>query len=154
MPMLSTSVRTLQPQPALVIRSRIARKEIAATIGQNLGKIVPYAMGAGATLAGQPFARYPEWGTDLITIEVGMPVAAPVAGNGEIEAYTLPPGLTAVAVHGGPYEKIPETFAAFEKWIASQGHTTTAPPWEVYVTDPAEHPDRADWRTEIYWPVR
>ncbi len=26
-------------------------------------------------------------------------------------------------------------------------------PWEWYVTDPAEHPDPADWRTEIYWPA-
>ena len=26
-------------------------------------------------------------------------------------------------------------------------------PWEYYVTDPAAHPDPADWRTEIFWPV-
>jgi len=154
MPMLSTSVRTLQPQPALIIRSRVPRDEIAATIGQNLGKIVPYALGAGGALAGQPFARYPEYGPGMITMEVGMPLVQPVNGSGEIETYTLPAGLTAVAVHGGPYDKLPETFAAFEKWIAAQGHACTGPPWEVYVTDPAEHPDTADWRTEIYWPVR
>jgi AraC family transcriptional regulator len=27
------------------------------------------------------------------------------------------------------------------------------PPWESYITDPAEHPDPAQWRTEICWPV-
>jgi AraC family transcriptional regulator len=154
MPMLLTAVRTLQPQPALIIRSRVPREEIAATIGLNLGKIVPYALGAGGALAGQPFARYPEYGSGMITIEVGMPLVQPVKGSGEIEAFTLPAGLTAVAVHGGPYDKLPETFAAFEKWIAAQGHACAGPPWEVYVTDPAEHPDTADWRTEIYWPVR
>lgn len=37
---------------------------------------------------------------------------------------------------------------------ATQGHSPNGPPWEVYVTDPAEHPDSADWRTEIHWPVR
>jgi AraC family transcriptional regulator len=77
-----------------------------------------------------------------------------VPGSGDIEAFTLPAGLTAVAVHGGPYDKLPETFVAFEKWIAAQGHSCGGAPWEVYVTDPADHPDAADWRTEIYWPVR
>jgi AraC family transcriptional regulator len=154
MPMLSATVRTIPPQHALIIRSRVARDEIAATIGQSLGRIVPHALGAGGALAGQPFARYPEFGAGLITIEVGMPLAAPVPGSGDIEAFTLPAGPTAVAVHGGPYDKLPETFVAFEKWIAAQGHSCGGAPWEVYVTDPADHPDAADWRTEIYWPVR
>ena len=26
-------------------------------------------------------------------------------------------------------------------------------PWESYITDPADHPDPKDWRTEIYWPL-
>lgn len=154
MPMLSTAIRTIEPQHALVIRSRVPRSEIAATIGQNLGRIVPYALGAGGVLAGQPFARYPDFGPGMITIEVGMPLAAPVAGQDDIESFTLPAGLTAVAMHGGAYEKLPETFAAFEAWIASEEHQPAGPPWEVYVNDPAEHPDPADWRTEIYWPVR
>lgn len=154
MPMLSTTIRPLQPQPALIIRSRIARDEIAATLGQSFGRIVQHALATGGVLAGQPFARYPEFGAGLITIEAGMPLAAPVPGSGDIEAFTLPGGLTAVAVHGGPYDKLSETFTAFERWIAAQGHSPDGPPWEVYVTDPAEHPDSADWRTEIYWPVR
>lgn len=154
MPMLSATLRTLSPQPALVIRSRVERSQIAATIGQSLGRIVPYAMGAGGAFAGQPFARYPEFGAGLISIEVGMPLQAPVPGEGDIEAFTLPAGLTAVAVHGGPYEQLPESFAALERWLAAEGRQPAGAPWEVYVTDPADHPDAADWRTEIYWPVR
>lgn len=154
MPLLTTGIRTLQPVHALIIRSRIPRDEIAATIGQSLGRIVPYALGAGASLAGQPFARYPEFGAGMITIEAGMPLAAPAQGKDDIESITLPAGLTAVAVHGGPYDKLQESFVAFERWIAAQGKAINGAPWEVYVTDPAEFPDSADWRTEIYWPVR
>ena len=65
-------------QPALIVRSRVPRSAIAATIGQSLGRIVPYALGAGAVFTGQPFARYPEFGPGEITLEVGMPLAAPV----------------------------------------------------------------------------
>lgn len=154
MPMLSVSLRTLDARPALVIRSRVPRTAIAATIGQSLGRIVPYALGAGGIFTGQPFARYPEFGPGTISIEVGMPLAAPIMGKDDIEAYTLPAGMTAVAVHGGPYEQMPESYAALEQWLASQGRAPNGAPWEVYLSDPAEHPDPADWRTEICWPVR
>jgi effector-binding domain-containing protein len=154
MSLLSTTLRTLQPQHALIIRSRIARNEIAATIGQSLGRIVPYALGAGATLAGRPFARYPEFGPGLLTIEVGMPVTKCVAGKDDIEAFDLPGGRCAIGLHGGPYTQLAGSFAALERWIASQSLTVSGPAWEVYVNDPAEFPDEADWRTEIYLPVR
>lgn len=154
MPLLSTEIRKLQPQPALIIRSRVPRSQIAATIGQSLGRIVPYALGAGGTLAGQPFARYTEWGSDPITIEVGMPVTSLVAGNADIEALTLPEGPAAVAVHGGPYDQMPETYTALQQWITAQGREPGGPPWEVYVSDPAQLPNPEDWRTEIYWPLR
>lgn len=154
MPMLATELRQLESRPVMMIRSRIARSEIAATIGQSLGRIVPHVLGAGGTLAGQPYARYPDFSAGMLTIEVGMPVGAPVAGEGDIESTTLPGGLTAVALHGGAYERLHETFAAFERWIASQGRTPNGAPWELYVNDPADFPDPEDWRTEIYWPVR
>jgi AraC family transcriptional regulator len=154
MPMLSTTVRTLPAQPALIIRSRIPRSAIAATIGESLGRIVPHALGSGATLAGQPFARYPEFGIGMITIEVGMPLASAVDGKGEIESFQLPAGRAAVAVHGGSYEQLPDTYAALEQWMAGQGLAAASAPWEVYVTDPADHADPADWRTEIFQPLR
>lgn len=154
MPMLSVALRTLSPQPALVIRSRIPRSAIAATIGEHLGRIVPYAMGTGGALAGQPFARYPDFGIGMITIEVGMPLAAPIAGEGEIECIALPAGRAAVAMHGGSYEQLPDTYAALERWIEEQKMAPAGAPWEVYVTDPADHPDTANWRTEIFQPLR
>ncbi len=153
MPLLTASLRTLTAQHALIIRSRVPRSAIAETIGQSLGQIVPYAMSLGGTFAGQPFARYPESGPGSITIEVGMPLAVPLPGQGDIEAIVLPEGPAAVAVHAGAYESLHETYAALESWIADQGRQTAGAPWEVYVTDPAEHPDVSNWRTEVYWPL-
>ena len=154
MPMLSAVLRTLPPQPALIIRSRVPASEIAATLGQSLGKIVAYALGAGGALAGQPFARYPEFGPGMITLEVGMPLRAAVPGQGEIEAFTLPAGRAAVAVHGGPYTHLKDTYVALERWMTEQGLKPSGPPWEVYVSDPADYPDSADWRTEVVQPVQ
>ena len=76
-----------------------------------------------------------------------------MVGEGEVEAGELPGGPAVVAVHAGPYDQLAETYAAMERWMEQNGLRPGAAAWEHYVTDPAEHPDPADWRTEIYWPV-
>ena len=46
-----------------------------------------------------------------------------------------------------------DTNAAIERWIDENNLRPNGPPWEWYVTDPGEHPNPADWRTEVYWPL-
>ena len=153
MPVLSIERKVIAAQPILFVRSRVARADIAATIASSLGKIIPYAMGSGIALAGQPFARYPEIGAGLLTIEVGMPISKPASSSGEIIAGSLPAGPVAMAVHAGPYDQLVNTCAELERWIIDSGHKTAGALWESYVTDPAEFPDPKDWRTEVYWPI-
>jgi AraC family transcriptional regulator len=145
--------KQLQPQHALVVKRRVARSEIAATIAESLGKTFPYALQNGLAIAGRPFVRYSDVGPGLMTMETGTPLAAPAPGVGEIEAITLPGGPAAVAVHMGPYDKLQETYAAMERWMQQQGVRAAGAPWESYITDPAEHPDPANWRTDVFWPI-
>jgi AraC family transcriptional regulator len=145
--------KDIQPQPALVVKRRIARTEIAATIAEGLGKTYPYALQNGLAIAGRPFARYSDVGPGLMTIEVGTPLATAAAGVGDIEAVTLPGGPAAVAVHMGPYDTLQQTYAAIERWMEQQGVRPGGAPWESYITDPAEHPDPSNWRTDVYWPI-
>ena len=153
MPMLSIARRELPPQPVIFARVRVARHEIPAGIAEALGKTFPYAMQAGLPIAGQPYARYLTTGPGLLSMEVGMPLAAAAEGHGDVEAGTLPGGTAVVAVHGGPYDQLGETYAAMERWMEEKGVRPGGPPWESYVTDPADCPNAADWRTEIYWPL-
>ena len=145
--------KELQPQPALIVKRRVARSEIAATIAESLGKTYPYALQNGLAIAGRPFVRYSDVGPGLMTMETGTPLAAPAPGVGEIEAITLPGGAVAVAVHMGPYDTLQDTYAAIERWMQQQGVKSGGSPWESYITDPAEHPDPANWRTDIFWPI-
>lgn len=153
MPTLSIARCELPAQPALVVRSQIGRHELAKTIGEGLGKTFPYAQKAGIAIAGRPFARYLSSGPGLITVEVGMPVAVAAAGAGDVEAVTLPAGPAALAVHAGPYDQLSETYVAIERWFEANGCRRNGAPWESYITDPADLPNPADWRTEMYWPM-
>jgi AraC family transcriptional regulator len=153
MPVLSIDRRELAAQPVLIVRLRVARHEIATAIGEGLGQAFPYSQRVGAAIAGRPFSRYLSTGPGLYTMEVGVPVAAATAGEGTVEAGVLPGGPAAVAVHAGSYDQLSETYAAMERWIETNGFRVGGAPWESYITDPADFPDPAEWRTEVYWPL-
>ena len=153
MPALSIVRQELAAQPALYIRRRIARHELQPTLAECFGKVFGYCHKAGLPLAGRPYTRYVSIGPGLLTIEAGKPLAAAASGDGEIEAGVLPGGAIAVGVHGGPYDKLNETYAAMERWMEENGYRPGEPPWESYITDPTEFPNPADWRTEVYWPL-
>ena len=153
MPMLSIERRELAPAHVLIARARCARHELAKTMAELFGKAFPYAMKSGVPLAGRPFTRYLSTGPGLFTIESGCVLAAAVPGANDVEAAMLPGGPAAVAMHGGTYDSLSETYAEMERWMENNGMRPGGAPWESYVTDPAEHPDPSNWRTEIYWPL-
>ena len=153
MSMLSIERRELTPAHVLIVRARCGRHELAQTMAQCFGKAFPHAMQSGVPLAGRPFTRYLSTGPGLFTIESGCVLAAPAAGRDDVEAATLPGGPAAVAMHGGSYDTLAETYAEMERWMEKNGLRPGGAPWESYITDPADHPDPADWRTEVYWPL-
>jgi AraC-like DNA-binding protein/effector-binding domain-containing protein len=153
MPTLSIERREIAPQHILFVRLRAGRNELAGAIGEGLGKAFPYSQRVGLAIAGRPFTRYLSTGPGLYKIDVGMPVATAPTGEGSVEAGTLPGGPVAVAVHAGAYDQLTETYAALERWIEASGYRIGGAPWESYITDPADLPNPADWRTEVYWPL-
>ena len=60
--------KELAAQPVLVVRKRVKREEIAATIGSVLPGIFHYAQQRGLALSGHPFTRYPQIGPGMVTI--------------------------------------------------------------------------------------
>ena len=150
--------KELAAQPVLLVRRRVPRSEIAATIGAVLPSIFQYAQQHGLALSGHPLTRYSEMGPGMVTMEPGMRISgaknsAPASGGDVIED-TLPAGPAAATIHSGTYDTLSQAYAALEVWIESNGFEAAGSPWEDYITDPAEHPDPKDWKTEVLWPIR
>jgi effector-binding domain-containing protein len=102
-------------------------------------------------------------GFGLMTLEPGMRVVLPEGSPagvptedvaGEARRDVLPGGPAATTIHTGPYDQLGGAYAALEKWMATEGFAPAGPPWESYITDPAEHPDPKDWQTEVLWPIQ
>ena len=153
MPTLSIERRELTAQPFLFVRAKVARSEISKAIREGLGKAFPYAMQAGLPISGRPTARYLTSGPGLFDMQVGVPIAVPAPGQGDVQSGELPGGPVAVGVHAGSYDELGDTYAAMERWMDANHCRPGGAPWESYVTDPAEFPDVNDWRTEVYWPL-
>ena len=73
----SVTRKRISPQPVLVVRRKVKRSDIAATIAETLPHVFAYAQQHGIALAGLPFTRYIETGPGLVTMEPGMRVASP-----------------------------------------------------------------------------
>jgi AraC family transcriptional regulator len=153
---LDIQIKDLPAIHALVMRRRITRDEIAAALSECLPTVFAYAQSHGLAIAGPPLARYPEVSMGSLVLESGVAIAAPPPAEPDdgIEAITIPAGTAAVAIHKGPYDRLPETYQAIEAWIRDKGLSTAGPPTETYLTDPGEHPDPETWETEIVQPVR
>jgi AraC-like DNA-binding protein/effector-binding domain-containing protein len=158
----------LSPQPVLVVRRRVKRSEIAATIGSVLPHVFQHAQQHGMALTGLPFTRYIDVGPGLVTMEPGMriagapnQIATPIesswteaAGSADVRMDTLPGGLAVRTMHAGPYDQLQEAYAAIQQWMETEGVASAGPPWEAYINDPSEYPDPKDWKTEVFWPVQ
>jgi effector-binding domain-containing protein len=74
-------------------------------------------------------------------------------GAGDVFAETLPGGPAAVTIHSGPYDQLHAAYPALEEWIVANGFQPAGAPWEAYLNDPADYPNRQDWKTEVCWPI-
>lgn len=148
--------KTLTETPVIFSRRRGELSKLAELLGELLPSVFAYAMEQALPMAGPPYVRYVEQSPAFVTVEAGMPLVSPVsapADRDDIEVGVLPGGPAASTIHTGPYDTLGEGHVAIDLWMAEQGLASGGSPWEVYLTDPGEVPDPADWQTEIVWPL-
>lgn len=147
-------IREIEQQPTAVVRRRVTLAELQR-IPDWLRETYEAIQRAGIKPAGMPFVRTFEMDdvSHTMDIEVGWPVGAPFAGEGDIQPSSLPAGPMAVTSYFGPYDGIGAAYEAVQAWCAEQGKEVVGPPWESYFTDPNEEPDQSKWRTDVHFPV-
>lgn len=147
-------------QPYAAIR----RKVTMQTIGEVLPTVHPNVFAwlgrNGIAPAGAPFWKYNVIDMEAeMEVEVCVPTAEPVSGEGDVLGGLLPAGRYATVWHTGHPSELMAATAALLDWAAGQDlkwdktESEHGERWasrlEIYETDPADEPDMTKWRTQL-----
>jgi AraC family transcriptional regulator len=152
-PTSKIEIRQLALRQTATVREEIGGADITQSLGRMFQAVGAAIAKQGVAADGAPFARYHDFG-DIIDLEAGMAVTAPVQPDGNVKPSQLPGGPAAIAVHRGPYEGLAATYDAIGTWIENTEHQANGGPWEIYLTDPGTEPSPANWLTQIIWPLK
>lgn len=146
-------VQNLAAQPVALVRYRTSQAEFSAHMTQALQSVYGTLAQGNVEPDGPPFARYLDFGEDYIDVEVGFPVKEKFEQMGRIECQELPAGPAVATLHAGPYKDLGKAHEAVAKWAQENGRARSGPPFEIYLTNPAQVKDPSEHRTMIYLPV-
>lgn len=162
-PSAEAHIVDVEPQKTVAVRFQrpMASVDVGELMDAAMGSLGARLGEAGVAPAGAPYARYHAWGGEVADVEIGFPIAQPIAGlpglaeasEGEVGASGLPGGRIAVVVHRGPYTELGDAYGRLHDWIHGQGEEDGPGPWETYIDSPEEVEDVSALRTEIRWPV-
>ena len=146
-------------QPYMGIRTQATMQELSTVIPQRLSEVFAWLQQRGVAPAGPPFIRYHV--IDMaatLEIELGVPVAGAVPGDGRVSAGMLPAGRYATLIYQDVGRGIEANAAlldwgarqglAWDSWTAENGEGFGAR-FEPFLTDPQDQPDPTKWETEV-----
>lgn len=145
--------KSLEPLTLLCKEVSCTHAEIAESLGQCLPAAYGYAMGNSIPMLGPPITRYAKWGPGIVTMQGGVPVPAGTEAGDGLMVIELAATEAAVTVHTGSYDGLGDAHAALETFLHENGLESGGPPLEIYLTDPGEVPDPAEWKTMIQYPI-
>jgi effector-binding domain-containing protein len=143
-------------QPYLAIAAHVTTEaEFRNAADRGFPELFGWLAEHGVEPAGPLFIRYVELDDagDPLEIELGVPVAPEVRGDGRVKADALPAGRWATYVHVGPYNHatVPDLAAGratLRAWADAQGLARLGY-IEHFVKGPVEESDYTRWETEL-----
>lgn len=146
-------VETLAAQKAYAIRATVPAGQISEKVAALLPEVFQFILSNGSGVAGMPFTRYLRTGGDEVEIEAGIPVVKGTPVSGPIQLIELHGGPTAVMLHVGTHEELPQAHAALKTWVREKGKSAVEASWEEYVTGPGDETDPQKWETRVCQPI-
>jgi effector-binding domain-containing protein len=153
-------IESRDEQPYVGIRTQVTMSEFSKAIDEAFPAVFAWLEEQGITPASAPFIRYHVIDMESkLDIEMGVPVASAVSGNGRVSTGIIPAGQYASLLYTGPYDGLMEANRVLIDWAKENGIMWDR--WndekgdafrsrlEIYHTDPQKEPDPANWKTEV-----
>jgi effector-binding domain-containing protein len=139
-------------QPALAIRTRAAVQDLPQVLGRCYASVYGYLEQLGQPPAGPPYIAYFNMDMQNLDLDVGVPVAQELPGNGEIQPARLPGGKVATCLYTGPYDEMGQAYDTLLKFIEDNREQPAGGAYEIYLSDSASTPPE-QLQTLILFPL-
>jgi effector-binding domain-containing protein len=137
------TIETRAEQPYVAIRTHVTMETIGTVVPPLNQEVFAWLGERGVAPAGAPFWKYNVIDMPRESeIEAGVPVTAPVEGDGRVISGVLPAGRYATVVHVGHPDGLFKATQQLLDWAARQGLT-----WDM---SPGEKGERWGCRLETY----
>ena len=154
------TVTEREAQPYVAIRKKVSMQEISTLLPPLIPELIGWLGAHQVVPWGAPFFRYLRMEpNDMLDVEVGIPVSAPVLGDERVHPGAIPKGRYLTVTYTGSYAGLRSAHMALEAEAARRGaqwteSTDESGPGigfraEIYITDPTREPNPEKWQTEI-----
>jgi effector-binding domain-containing protein len=149
-------VKELPAQHVVAVKKRTSLATIGQAFGEAMQEIWSEIGPRGIPVAGPPFLVIPEVIDEETEgdIELCVPVPEPFERTDGVYGRDVEAVTAATTIHRGPYAEVGPAYHTLTGWVQEHGHEIAGPPREIYLTDPTETLDPADYLTEIAFPIR
>ena len=141
------------PQHLGAIPFQIARHEVRKVMGPGLAELKAALAAQGVAALGPWFTHHLRPPGEIFDFEICLPVAAPIASLGRVQAAQWPAMRMARTAYHGGFEGLGPAWGEFLAQLAGAGHKTRDDLYEVYAIGPETSADPAMWRTELSKPL-
>lgn len=131
-----------------------------ARMAELLPKVHRFMEENNITMAGKPMTIYNEWdeqnGTAIISCAIPTTTRIITPSESAVLCSFMPSQTVVKATLKGDYKNLKEAWDKAQAYVQDNGYEQPldSAPFELYVTDPEETPNPADWITEIYIPIK
>jgi len=133
---------------------RIEREKIREAMGPVIREVFRVVASQGLAPTGPWFTHHFQSSGTHFDFEACVPVSEEIRPEGSVLPGSWPERKAVRGVHRGAYEGLGVSWAEFRARVASQGLMVGEGLWESYSVGPEYSPNPADWRTELYLPLR
>ena len=144
----------LQAEPALVYKAHTTNAKSDKVIAAGIGMVSDYLTQLGVQPTGAPYVAYLNCAKDWskFDIEVGFPIAEPVAETDGLFMSKTHAGKAVVAMHTGSHRSLNTTYGKMFAFMEEHSLAFTGTFYDCYLTDPAITPTK-QMQTKVIIPV-
>lgn len=132
-------------------------QNISSKMAENFGAVMQFMAKNNIKQSGMPLTVYNDMSSNNVIMSNGIPVREKVEipEGADVSIGLIPHTKVLKTTLMGNYTNLPKAWEATMTHLAQNGlQQSELMPFEIYTTDPDNYPNPADWKTEIYVPLK